>query len=311
MAKFKRQFSVVKSKLPFVGIGVDHAGGLRGIATNINARNRFFAIVPLICYLCETPAVTAKHHNTSPAKTEKQEFRINKIVKGIELHQNPFSPIDTGTLRNMYTNAVVNDQYIDGIVNVTTYGAKSLVQFTRERLMVNWNISPWATVKRSKIPNFHAAMTHKSVKSSNDNRKIERNLLAKFIIASRSSRDIDEEGIIGNYELNAYPPSLMVHTTLHECKDKSDLGNVIWKMGENYKECTNDVDIQNIAQRCLIFDGMAIVRSLKKESWVKTCTDLAKWFIQKVEYYFSKNDYHIICIEFNPYTPSQLPKIVM
>ena len=80
-------------------------------------------------------------------------------------------------------------------------------------------------------------------------------------------------------------------------------------MGENYKECTNDVDIQNIAQRCLIFDGIAIVRSLKKESWVKTCNDLAKLFIQKVEYYFSKNDYHIICIVFDPYAPSQLPKI--
>ena len=237
----KGQFSVVKSKLPFVGIGVDHAGeqenkvlkvsgGLRGIATNINARNRFFVIVPLIRYLCETPAVTAKHHNTSPAKTKKQEFRINKIVKGIELHQNPFSPIDTGTLRNMYTNAVVNDQYIDG--------AKSLVQFTCERLKVNYNISLWATVRLNKIPNFHVAMTHNSVKSSNDNRKIECNLLAKFIIASRSSRDIDEEGIIGNYELNAYPPSLMVHTTLYECKDKSDLGNAIWKMGENYKEST-------------------------------------------------------------------------
>ena len=107
-------------------------------------------------------------------------------------------------------------------------------------------------------------------------------------IASRSSRDIDEEGIIGVYELNVYPPSLMAHTTLHECKDKSDLGNAICKMGENYKECTNDVDIQNIAQRCLILDGMAIVISLKKESWVKTCNDLAKLFIQKVEYYFFK-----------------------
>ena len=100
-------------------------------------------------------------------------------------------------------------------------------------------------------------MTHKSAKSSNDNTQIERNLPVKFIIAPRSSRDIDEEGIIGNYELNAYPHSLMEYTTLHECKDKSDLGNAIWKMGEN-KECTNDVDIQNIAQRCLIFDGMAI-----------------------------------------------------
>ena len=103
----------------------------------------------------------------------------------------------------------------------------------------------------------------KSAKSSNDTTKVERNLLAKFIIASRSSRDIDEEGIIRNSELNAYPPSLMEYTTLHECRDKSDLGNAIWKMGD-HKECTNDVDIQNIAQRCLIFDRMAIVRSLKK-----------------------------------------------
>ena len=34
------------------------------------------------------------------------------------------------------------------------------------------------------------------------------------------------------------------NTPKNECKDKSDLGNAIWKMGENYKECTNDVDIQ-------------------------------------------------------------------
>ena len=56
----------------------------------------------------------------------------------------------------------------------------------------------------------------------------------------------------------------MVHTTLHECKDKSDQGNAIWKMRENYKECTNDVDMQNIAQRCLIFDGMAIDHKKRK-----------------------------------------------
>ena len=36
---------------------------------------------------------------------------------------------------------------------------------------------------------------------------------------------------------------------------------------------------------------------------------MAKLFIQKVEYYFSKNDYHIICIVFDSYTSSQLPKI--
>ena len=59
------QFSIVKSRLSLVGIGVDHAGeqenkllkvrgGLRGIAANVNARNRFFATTPILRGLCNT-----------------------------------------------------------------------------------------------------------------------------------------------------------------------------------------------------------------------------------------------------------------
>ena len=53
------EFSVVKSRLPFIALGVDHAGeqenkllkisrGLRGIANNKNARNRFYINVPFV-----------------------------------------------------------------------------------------------------------------------------------------------------------------------------------------------------------------------------------------------------------------------
>ena len=54
--------------------------------------------------------------------------------------------------------------------------------------------------------------------------KFQPNLLAKFVIASRSSRSVNEQEVIGAYELCSYPPRLMPHRTLHECKTKSEIG---------------------------------------------------------------------------------------
>ena len=162
------QFSVVKSRLPFVGIGVDHAGeqqnkmlkvsgGLRGIAINANAGNRFFATASILRALCSA-SETKKHYNISMSKARKQEARIEKLTKSIELHLSPFSSEDTGTLRNMYTNAVVKEEYITGIINVIELGKKSLKTFTQERLMTHSKIPFWSTVGRNKFPNFHQAV---------------------------------------------------------------------------------------------------------------------------------------------------------
>ena len=58
------KFSVVKNKLPFVAIGVDHAGeqenkllklegGLTGIANNENDPNRFLLTAPILRQFCD------------------------------------------------------------------------------------------------------------------------------------------------------------------------------------------------------------------------------------------------------------------
>ena len=85
----------MKCKLPFVALGVDHAGeqenkslkisgGLRGIANNVNARNRFFAIVPVIRNICEKVPKSKKHHNINSPKTKKQNAKIETLAKCIE-----------------------------------------------------------------------------------------------------------------------------------------------------------------------------------------------------------------------------------
>ena len=67
------------------------------------------------------------------SKARKQEARIEKLTKSIELHPNPFSSEDTGTLRNMYTNAVVKEEYITGIINVTELGVRRASKNLRKR----------------------------------------------------------------------------------------------------------------------------------------------------------------------------------
>ena len=51
--------------------------------------------------------------------------------------------------------------------------------------------------------------------------KLERNFLAKLVVAARSSRDINKKDIIGSYELCSYPQSLMNLSGLYECKNQS------------------------------------------------------------------------------------------
>ena len=127
----------------------------------------------------------------------------------------------------------------------------------------------WSTVERNKFPNFHQAMSHKSKEKMQNQVKVERNLLAKFIIASRSSRDIDEREVVGNFELDNYPPSLMHYRVLHEYKNKADIGKELNYIYENYTAAnTESNQVQDLAVKILVFNGMAIVRSLKKESWV-------------------------------------------
>ena len=95
------QFSVVKSKLPFVGLDVDHAGeqenklikisgGLCGIATNTNARERYFATAPIMRALFNTSKENQKHHNLSQSKIREQENRVERLANGIALHQTLF-----------------------------------------------------------------------------------------------------------------------------------------------------------------------------------------------------------------------------
>ena len=92
-----------------------------------------------------------------------------------------------------------------------------------ERFSKNANKVLWDKVGKNKFANFTTALASKTVTKgkTKDILHCERDLFAKFIIISRSSREIDEKQVISNYELANYPPSLFVGPTLIPCQDKS------------------------------------------------------------------------------------------
>ena len=55
--------------------------------------------------------------------------------------------------------------------------------------------------------------------------KIERNLFAKFIIISRSSRTIDIKEIIGEYDTSNFSICLTISECLISCTDKSKIAS--------------------------------------------------------------------------------------
>ena len=68
--------------------------------------------------------------------------------------------------------------------------------------MENSQTSLWATVSRNKFNNFQTAMNCRGKKPQKEYKRIERNILGKMIVALRSNRDIDQEDVVGNYELS-------------------------------------------------------------------------------------------------------------
>ena len=103
------------------------SGGLRGIANNENARNKFFINAPFVNIIKNElkGSYDNIHHNLKPSKIKKQEEKIRKISECLENHQNPFADDDIGLLRNIFTNAIVPEEHINDIINVTELGKKS------------------------------------------------------------------------------------------------------------------------------------------------------------------------------------------
>ena len=324
------QFSVSKSSVPFTSIGVDYAGeqvnrvlkvdgGLTGISSNQNARTRLLLIAPIISHLTEEMKARScsqekvkTHHQLTPSFLSTQRKKIERLQPILSDNSYLFADEDDKSIYNIITKAVVPDRFFPDIVLCESIGERCYEMFVEERMKPESTVSIWDPLKKLKLGTFSSM--NKRIQSKVGSKVVEikqsRGLLGRIALVSKSNRDFDLQEMIGSFELQVIPPSLMVSDgSLHPGHEgKSQLLQGLEQLAKTREDTEASVILRSSpTKNIVIIDRMVIVQKLApKPSWVRTGSDLAKYFLQKI-YYLAEHA-HEIRLVFDTYNENSLKK---
>ena len=144
--------------------------------------------------------------------------------------------------------------------------------------------------------------------------KEEKNLMTRFIIASRMREEIDLPALLGKYEFSVVPRSMCSSDgRLLHCTDKSNVINAVENLMKSRQPQEQDrsgsdeessLDESTETRKVIILDGMAIVQKLKKTKDTKTCRDLGEVFIKRVK--LESRQYDEVYLIFDQYIEGSL-----
>ena len=113
--------------------------------------------------------------------------------------------------------------------------------------------------------------------------KDDRALFTRFLVVVLSGPEIDLKESISEFELAAFPRSLFNSDgDLRHCVGKSKLMNVLenllpQQLSDRRTEQHHDEG------SVVIIDGMAIIQSMGKPTWIRTGRDLANHFLEIID----------------------------
>lgn len=309
----KGNWVVRKTQASFCALGADEAleqenrtlkvsGGIVGITQHPKALARYFLTsAELLKTAHRTMDMISstnspsnfRHHLNSPTKTETQNAAISKIYNEIARLGDPFT-LEGPDLVNIVTKEVFSPDIARDVDRVESLGTKLYESFKNERL-IDGTINFWDGIKRNQLK--LCSSTKKKVKldtkSTVNEISADRSLFARFLIISRSQREIDLRSVMGEYELSAVPRSMFnLDGTMHQCQAKSQLIHIL-KATCNFELGKNNI----LDDECCvaIIDGMAELHAVNKTSSIRTCEDLAKSFVARIQNKYWKYDHiHLI-----------------
>ena len=320
-------FTVSSSQVPFTSIGVDHAqehvnkvhkgdGGISGITTNPETLLRYCLSGPELIRLAQeteemlgiTAPMKKVHHDMCDTKVQRQEKNIKKL-KDVISNNNPFKKPNNqaGTESNLIhvtNNMIIPEKVTENILDTENRGRMAYLKFVQERISGSGNL--WDKMNKVKVLGWNEA--GKPIKTKIGSEQVilrqSSSLLARLLVITRSSRDIDLKEVIGTYELTSVNNMLMnADGTLHPCTDKSQLLHELLaqvNVDDDYTSDNNDENAFNFENVSLVLDGMVIVNELVVfRSAIKTCEDLAKYFVQAIDNKSRK--YESTCLVFDNY----------
>ena len=143
------------------------------------------------------------------AKLSRISENAVKLTRVFHDHGNPFNATETNDLVNLLTQSVMRDAVTNDILQRDAIGQHMFEEFVQQRL-IEGKLSVWARMTRRKINTFKSESASVEIKIGDKlvKMKEERSLLQRFIVISRSRKDLDLKDCIGEYEFGVIPRSL-------------------------------------------------------------------------------------------------------
>ena len=290
------EFSVQKTPIPYTALGMDHAGeqvnktikiegGLTGVSRNENARTRYFLTAPIISKIAsnfKAPNTAKKHHQNNRAYSTRQTEMKEKLVAVLRQHNVTFDQDMGPEMHNFITKQVFPEEITTDVLSVEKVGKDGLKTFVEERLAKDATTSIWAPSRKMNLKLCFTANKAKKTKLDDKiiNLQSERMLFSRCAIVANSDRDLDMMSVIGNYELDVIPRSLMTGdgSLYPGCDNKSDLVECL--TDEYSSVCCPSVAPTTSPYRVAIIDAMVVVQKIvaldkkaKPGKKIKTCLD--------------------------------------
>lgn len=318
------EFTVnTSNQIPFTRIGIDHAqehvnknlkgqGAIGGITQSPATLLKFCMCAPELARIAnETEAMAdlkkqskMDHHELNKSTTLRQEQAIKKLFDVLA----PCGIFKSGNtaMVKLVTNEIVPKAVEESILSCELVGKSAMQKFVDERICGNTNL--WD--KMTKCKSFTWTSTTKEVKvqAKSDVLTLQATsgLMSRLLVVARSSREIDMEEVIGNYEFTTVNRTLMrpdgsVHPTLN----KGSLITVLENLPVSPMEDCQDNLISDgaygstDAQLCLIVDGMAVVQELMAVKSFENGKALGKAYVELID--IKSRNYNSVRVIFDNY----------
>lgn len=136
------------------------------------------------------------------------------------------------------------------------------------------NLQTWRTARATKKSNTTA-----EVAAVRDDRA----LFARFLVVVLSRPKIDLKESISGIELSTFPRALFSSDgNLRHCIGKSKLMSILENLLP-HKSSDRDEHQSRRLGSVIVIDGMAVIQSMGKPTWVRTGRDLASHFLEIID----------------------------
>ena len=291
-------FALTKNTVSFTGTGVDQGqeflnkilkgdGGLKGLTNKSASLLKYCLCAPELARLGReteemvgmTATLCHRHHYLTTASLSRREKNVRKLVEVLK-PSNPFADKST-RLYNIMTKQVIPEQIEKDILNMEERGQQSLQCFVQDRILGNTNL--WDRMTKIKYLNWVDACKTIKLKSNHEQFELKatNSLFARMLMIAKSSRQIDLQQVVENYEFTAINTCLLnIDGSLIPCTNKSELIHVLEGLTDHGE---NEVLAPDYRDTYLIIDGMSVVHEIMSSVSLSNCKQLGEAFSRTIE----------------------------